>query len=42
MAAATEDKLLMVLDCDGGEPNFASWNQIGEWLKRLDALRQAA
>jgi hypothetical protein len=21
---------------------FASWNQIGEWLRRLSALRQAA
>jgi hypothetical protein len=22
--------------------NFASWNQIGEWLKRLEAIREAA
>jgi hypothetical protein len=21
---------------------FASWNQIGEWLRRVDALRQTA
>jgi hypothetical protein len=21
---------------------FASWNRIGEWLRRLDAFRQAA
>ena len=23
-------------------PTFASWNQIGAWLNRLDALRRAA
>jgi len=22
--------------------NFVSWNQIGEWLKRLEAIREAA
>jgi len=21
---------------------FASWNQIGEWLRRVDGIRQAA
>jgi len=27
---------------DVASPTFASWNQIGAWLNRLDALRRAA
>jgi hypothetical protein len=25
-----------------GEPLFTSWNQIGQWLRRVDVIRQAA
>jgi len=31
-----------VLPTNCGVPNAPSWNRIDEWLRRLDALRQAA
>jgi hypothetical protein len=42
VAAATHGKLLIGLDCDRGEPHFASWNQLDGWLRQVEALRAAA
>jgi hypothetical protein len=41
VAAAAPGKLLIALDCDGGELNFASWNQLDVWLRQVDGLRAA-
>ena len=42
MAVAAARKCLMVLAGEVVSLNFASWNQIGESLRRVEALRDAA
>jgi len=40
IAVVSDCKLLMALDCEVVTLTFASWNRVGKWLSRLDALRQ--
>jgi hypothetical protein len=42
VAAVTRRKLLMTLDWEVVSLNFASWNQLEEWLRAVDELKRAA
>jgi hypothetical protein len=42
MGVVSDGKLLMALDCEVVSLNFASWNQLDGWLRRVDGLRRAA
>jgi hypothetical protein len=41
-AAATHRRLLMTLDCDGGEPKFRELEQVDTWLRLIEGLRRVA